>query len=109
MTSSETKPGYLTTEFWVTILTLVLNNLSALPVPDKYQGLINVFLPVAYVLARGLAKQGVPNSTPVALVSSTSVEDLGALGTQEEPYKLDPDVLDPAHEVRDLHDEGVTQ
>lgn len=109
MTNPETKPGYLTTEFWVTILTLVLNNISALPVPDKYQGLINVLLPVAYVIARGLAKQGVPNTVPATILNQASVGDHGALGNPEDPYYIDPATLDPSHEVRDLHDEGVTQ
>lgn len=57
----ESKPGYLTTEFWVTLLTLVLNNLSVLPIPDKYQGLINVLVPIGYALSRGLAKSGQPD------------------------------------------------
>src|SRR4051812_42647583 len=63
----ESKPGYLTTEFWITILILILNNLSVLPIPDKYQGITNVATSVAYILSRGIAKIGAPEVTvPVA-------------------------------------------
>lgn len=58
----ESKPGYRTTEFWITILTLILNNLSVLPIPDRFQGITNVAAIVGYQLSRGLAKHGVPNT-----------------------------------------------
>jgi hypothetical protein len=59
------KPGYRTTEFVVVVLMLILNNVSALPIPGKYQGILDAFLPVGYALARGLAKVGnVPVPAP---------------------------------------------
>lgn len=75
---TETKPGILTTEFWLTALLLILNNVEALPIPDKYSGWMNVFLPVAYLLSRGLAKQGVPNLEDDApkLEAETPVADV---------------------------------
>jgi len=58
------KPGWKTTEFWGTLALLVLNNISALPIPDRYQGLMDLVLPAAYAIARGLAKHG--TTDPVA-------------------------------------------
>lgn len=62
---TEAKAGWKTTEFWVTVLTLIATNINLLPIPDKYQGLVNVVLPAVYALARGLAKAGVPNEVPL--------------------------------------------
>lgn len=52
------KPGYQTTEFWVSVLTAVgavaaaaTNNL-----PDRYAALASTISVVAYSLSRGLAK-----------------------------------------------------
>lgn len=66
---SETKPGYATTELWLSILVVVLTNLNALPVPDKYQWIVTMVVAVGYAISRGLAKQGVP------VVEPTTVEE----------------------------------
>lgn len=54
----ETKEGYKTTEFWVTLVTAVLALVTSLPIQDKA---IAGVLAAAYALARGFAKQGVPH------------------------------------------------
>lgn len=57
----ETKPGYLTTEFWLLIVANVLINLGAIDVGDaKIKGLITLATIIGYQLSRGLAKSGVP-------------------------------------------------
>jgi len=76
----ESKPGYLTTEFWVTILTLILNNVSVLPIPDKWQGAINAILPVGYALARGLAKLGHPEVSVLPSDPAGIEPDVGDVG-----------------------------
>ena len=59
----ETKPGYLTTEFWITVLTGAYMALNATGVvdqiPDKYSALALAILGGAYSVARGQAKSGV--------------------------------------------------
>lgn len=59
----ETKPGYLTTEFWLTILSglyMVLNTTGVLnQVNPKWSGIATAVIGAAYSISRGLAKQGV--------------------------------------------------
>lgn len=59
----ETKPGYLTTEFWVSIITglyMFLNTTGVLDqIPDKYAGLLLAIIGAAYTVSRGQAKNGV--------------------------------------------------
>lgn len=59
----ETKPGYLTTEFWVSIITglyMFLNTTGVLDqIPDKYAGLLLAIIGAAYSVSRGVAKSGV--------------------------------------------------
>jgi hypothetical protein len=57
----ETKAGYKTTEFWLTAAGVVLLNLNAIPLPDKWQGVVSLAAIAAYNIARGIAKQGVPD------------------------------------------------
>lgn len=56
----ESKAGVKTTEFWLVILTAVLVQMDAIPLPDKYHGWVSGALAVAYVLSRGIAKSGNP-------------------------------------------------
>lgn len=57
----ESKPGYLTTEFWLVVLVNVLPELGVIDVGDtRLKGLIHLLTIVGYAIARGLAKQGVP-------------------------------------------------
>lgn len=56
----ESKAGYKTTEFWVTIVTSLLVVLNGIPLPDKYGGFVVAALGAAYAISRGLAKKGVP-------------------------------------------------
>lgn len=61
---TETKPGYLTTEFWLTIFTALFPVLNLLDVwnwaSNWHAGILLTILGAAYSVARGQAKQGVP-------------------------------------------------
>lgn len=59
----ETKSGYKTTEFWLTIAGLLALNLNGavMTLPDKYQAAGSVVLGCMYVISRGFAKKGVPH------------------------------------------------
>lgn len=61
---SESKAGYKTTEFWLTVVGSVLVLLDGIPVPEKYEGLIVALTLIGYALSRGLAKSGVPVIEP---------------------------------------------
>ena len=56
----ESKAGYKTTEFWVSVVVSLLTVIDAYPVPEKAKGFIVGGIAVAYALSRGFAKQGVP-------------------------------------------------
>jgi len=52
------KPGYQTTEFWVT-LAIVIGSLTATlagNLPDKYAAIATAVSAAAYAIARGIAK-----------------------------------------------------
>lgn len=53
------KQGYLTTEFWVSLLTAVgaVTASAAGVLPSKYAALAATISTLAYALSRGLAKQ----------------------------------------------------
>lgn len=59
----ETKPGYLTTEFWVTLFTnaIALVNLFGWwdYIPNRYAAVLMAIVNAAYAVSRGQAKQGV--------------------------------------------------
>lgn len=57
----ESKAGYKTTEFWMTIVTIIAVSLGSAPVPDSKEGYVAAALAAAYALARGLAKKGIPH------------------------------------------------
>lgn len=64
----ETKPGYFTTEFWLSVLSavyLVLNASGILnEVNPKWAAIATAVVTAAYTLSRGQAKNGVPYSGP---------------------------------------------
>lgn len=66
----ESKVGYKTTEFWLTLLTAILLNVNLIPLPDSWQGIATAALVVVYAISRGLAKKGIPDSS-VAVVQPT--------------------------------------
>jgi hypothetical protein len=77
----ESKPGYLTTEFWLILLLNVLPELGAIDVGDtKIKGLIHVASIVGYALSRGLAKAGVPNVIPAASLTPVNNTFVGTAG-----------------------------
>lgn len=50
------KPGYKTTEFWLTVISATVVWLDAVPLPEKFEGVVLAGLAAVYSLARGLAK-----------------------------------------------------
>lgn len=58
--SNAVKPGYLTTEFWLTTAVLVLTNLKTLPFPSRYNWVVDAAAVAGYALSRGLAKLNTP-------------------------------------------------
>jgi hypothetical protein len=58
----ETKAGWKTTEFWLTIAGLAAVNLNGviLTLPDRYQAIASAVLAGLYALSRGQAKKGIP-------------------------------------------------
>lgn len=57
----ESKAGYKTTEFWLTVVTSILVVLNGIPLPEKYEGFVVAALGAVYALSRGIAKKGIPN------------------------------------------------
>lgn len=72
------KPGYLTTEFWLTVIVGVLTNLGTVEVPEKFKWVVNVGLVVGYAISRGMAKYESPPVTPILneTVDPVAVETL---------------------------------
>ncbi len=68
MTTTETKPGYKTTEFWVVLVGFVLGvfqeAVGVFNVSDARVTTLLTILASAYAVARGLAKAGVPAQVP---------------------------------------------
>lgn len=62
----ETRKGWKTTEFWLTVASLVAVNASGvvMTLPDKYQAIASAIIGGLYVVSRGVAKKGV--AAPVA-------------------------------------------
>jgi len=54
------KPGYLTTEFWLTVIATVLTQLGAIDVPERFKWVVTLGLLVGYAISRGLAKYETP-------------------------------------------------
>lgn len=55
--TKEVKAGYKTTEFWMTLLAVILTQVGALRVPGKYGDTIQTTALIgAYALSRGIAK-----------------------------------------------------
>lgn len=68
MNSNESKPGYLTTEFWITIFAnlggiLDLTNAWKF-IPHQWAVIGIAIINAAYAVSRGIAKQGIPYSKP---------------------------------------------
>lgn len=61
----ESKAGYKTTEFWLTVVLSILTVVNAIPLPEKYEGAVVAALGIAYALSRGFAKKGIPDVQPV--------------------------------------------
>jgi hypothetical protein len=58
----EAKAGYKTTEFWLTLIVIVLAQLGTLSLPGHYgRTITTAAAAAAYAISRGLAKAGVPS------------------------------------------------
>lgn len=55
----ESKAGYKTTEFWMTIATVLCSLLAGLP--EKYGAIVTLGAVGSYTLSRGIAKKGIPH------------------------------------------------
>jgi hypothetical protein len=66
----ETKPGYLTTEFWTTVTLIVLGIVQdatgAVAVNNKWTTLAMAIIGGLYTASRGIAKAGIPYTPPAA-------------------------------------------
>ena len=56
----ETKPFYLTSEFWVTVGAVVAALAGVFPVNGRVGATLAVVSAAAYAISRGLAKSGTP-------------------------------------------------
>lgn len=59
---NETRPGYKTTEFWITVIVLVADLALALVtiLPPTWASTIATVTTTMYVMSRALAKHGIP-------------------------------------------------
>jgi hypothetical protein len=64
MVVKESKAGYKTTEFWVTILASAATLLDVIPMPEHYKAIVVGVLGTAYTISRGIAKKGIPAVMP---------------------------------------------
>lgn len=60
----ETKAGYKTTEFWLSLASGFAVAFGAVPTPHDAKGIVIAALVAIYAVARGLAKKGTPNVDP---------------------------------------------
>lgn len=73
----ETKSGYKTSEFWLTIVGSISVATGLVPTPVDTKGWALVALVALYCIARGLSKKGVPSIEPSPVViapAATAVE-----------------------------------
>lgn len=60
----ESKAGYKTTEFWVSIAVALFATIDPASLPDWAQTALIGVAAAAYAISRGLAKQGIPAEVP---------------------------------------------
>jgi hypothetical protein len=70
MIVSETRKGWKTTEFWVTVAGVLLVVVDGIPLPEKLEGLVAGAIGFAYIISRGIAKKGVPAVEPTPSVEA---------------------------------------
>lgn len=71
----ETKPFYLTSEFWITVGVTAASLAGGLPVGGKTASIIAAVSTAAYAISRGLAKAG---TSPLPAVPVVDEGDAGA-------------------------------
>lgn len=81
------KPGYLTTEFWLSATAIALTQLGVLKVPDRYRWIVTVGVIDGYLISRGLAKLG-RGSTPVvgSMLPPESVDPVAAEAADQKAH-----------------------
>lgn len=81
----ETKAGWRTTEFWLTLVSAVGVAVGVVPTPHDTKGYALVVLVALYAVARGLAKKGVPSiePSPVAIAPAATDADVVAEAPQD--------------------------
>lgn len=57
---TESKKGYKTTEFWVSVSVALLTVLDGIPLPEKFEGFVVAGIAAVYAISRGVAKGGIP-------------------------------------------------
>ena len=58
----ESKAGWKTTEFWITVITSIAVVFNGIPAPESKEGYIVAGVAALYAVSRGLAKNKVPNT-----------------------------------------------
>ena len=80
------KPGWRTSEFWLSLLSIVLINVELIPIPDEWKWAATIAVAVGYQISRGLAKTGEPTyivaPTDPSLGVPQEEPEEGALGAR---------------------------
>ncbi len=63
--AKETKSAWRTTEFWLTVVSILAVQFNGIPLPESKEGYVAAALAGLYALSRGLAKKGVPHYAEV--------------------------------------------
>lgn len=96
----ETKPGYLTTEFWTTVFTSLLGvaqmATGAVNVNNKWIALAMAIVVGLYNASRGIAKVGQPYKPVLKIDGVTSITPTDT--SQSHVASLEPDPVPPATE-----------
>lgn len=61
----ETRAGWRTTEFWITVVSALAVVFNGVPLPESKEGYVVALLAGLYAIARGLAKRGTPHVEPL--------------------------------------------
>lgn len=70
---AETKPFYLTSEFWASVALTIANVAGAFQIPGKWQAIVQAIITAAYAVSRGLSKSGVaPTTAPTPTQSAAT-------------------------------------
>lgn len=71
----ETKAGWKTTEFWLSVASSILIALGTIPTPHDGKGFAVAGIVALYAIARGLSKAGVPTVDADAVAAAPAVDE----------------------------------